>query len=180
MAAGNPLRNPSLYDVIKLSGITSPGQCDLTGAHAPRKWDVRRGFGLSGATSVYMGDDIDKFAVRLMFWEEGQIDEYNQKFVPLLAKPPRGQRPKAQTFYHPLASDPPIGIISVSVQDVTQLQQIQDGLWAVDILLIPYSKPKPAVAKPIAAGDDRPKPEDEDDKTILALSDQVKARLGKK
>lgn len=172
--AGNPLRTPELYDTVLLAGVRSPGQCDLTGAHAPRKWDVWRGFGLSGAATVFTGIDIDKFAVRLTFWEPEQIDEYNAKFAPLLALPPRGKRPKSLDFYHPLASDPPIGIRSVGVQDVTQLQQIADGLWAVDILLIPFVQPKPHVAKPIASGDEKPKPQDDADKLILELTQQVK------
>lgn len=169
----NPLVTPSLYDTCKLAGVRSPGQCDLSGAHAPRKWDVWRGFGLSGAATVFTGIDIDKFAVRLIFWEASQIDEYNANFVPLLELPPRGKRPKALDFYHPYASDPPINIRSVGVQDVTQLQQIEDGKFAVDILLIPYFAPKPAVAKPIASGDEKPKPEDAYDRKILELDDRI-------
>jgi len=169
----NPLVTPGLYDTIKLAGVRSPGQCDLTGAHAPRKWDVWRGFGLSGAATVYTGDDIDKFAVRLIFWEDAQIDEYNANFVPLLAKPPRGKRPKALDFYHPYASDPPINIRSVGVQDVTQLLQIEDGKFAVDILLIPFVQIKRAVAKPIVSGDEKPKPEDAYDRKILELDERI-------
>jgi hypothetical protein len=178
--AANPLRTPDLYDVIRLAGKTSPGQCDLSGAHAPRKWDVFRGFGLSGATTVFTGIDIDKFSVRLSFWDPDQIDDYNTNFAPLLALPPRGKRPKSLDFYHPQASDPPIGIRSVGVQDVTQLQQVGDGLWAVDILLIPFIPPKPHVAKPIASSDERPKPEDARDRKIVALEDQVGALLARK
>jgi hypothetical protein len=173
----NPLITPEAYDTIQLAGIHSPGQCDLSGAHAPRKWDVRRGFGLSGATTVFTGIDIDKFTVRLIFWEAAQIDAYNADFVPLLALPPSGKRPKALAFYHPYASEPPINIKSVGVQDVTQLQQIGDGLFAVDILLIPFRQPKPALAKPIATGDQAPKPEDAADQLILDLTAQVK-KLG--
>jgi len=174
MAAGNPLRTPEIYDSFLLAGVRSPGQCDLSGASAPRKWDVFRGFGLTGATTIFTGIDIKDFSIRISMWEPEQIDDYNAKLVPLLALPPRGKRPKALDFYHPLASDPPIGIRSVGVKDVTQLQQISDGLWAVDILFVPFVTPKPHIAKPIASGDDRPKPQDAADAKILELSDQVK------
>lgn len=171
----NPFRTPSLYDTFRIAGVQSPGQCDWEGGHSPRKWDIWRGFGLSGATAVFAGIDIDKFTMHLVLWNEAEFDLYNTNLVPILEVPPRGKRPKALDFYHPALSDPPINIRSVGVVDVTAAKRIDDlGLWGVDIFLIPYTTPKPAIAKPIASNDKRPEPEDEYDRTLLRLQEQIK------
>lgn len=171
----NPLRTPKLWDTFKLGGVISPGQCEVEGGHSPRKWDVWRGFGLSGAATVFMGIDIDKFTIHLIMWTAEQFDDYNANLVPILATPPRGTRPKALDFYHPSVSEPPLNVRAVGVVDITQPKMIGDGeLWGVDIMLIPYMPPKPHVAKPIAADDKRPEPEDEYDRMLLTQQGQIK------
>lgn len=48
-----PLTEP--IDYVLLAGQRSPGICDVLAADSPRRWDERRGYGLSGATLVYRG-----------------------------------------------------------------------------------------------------------------------------
>ena len=42
-------------DYIVLAGQRSPGLAVVRGSDSPRKWDVRNGYGFSGATIVYTG-----------------------------------------------------------------------------------------------------------------------------
>ncbi len=170
----NPLVTPNAYDVIRLGGVISEGQAEVTNGASPRKIDVRKGNGLSGATTVFTGIDIKAFNVRLTFWDQAQIEWYGSIFAPLLALPPSGKSPKSLDFYHPLVSEPPINIRAVLVENVTQLLQTGDGIWTVDISLMPFRPPKPALAKPAAAAKkDAPKPQDANDKLIERLTKQV-------
>ncbi len=172
---GNPIAVPSVYDYAILGGdVITPGQADILHGKSKRKWDIRRGYGLSGAISVYTGLDIEQFILRLKMWESAQIDYYSRKVVPLLEAPERGKAPAAIKFFHPSVSDPPINIRAVGVVEVSQLEQVEDGLFQVEIVLIPYTgPPKPAVVKPIVAEDTRPKPENERQVLIQKLSDQI-------
>ncbi len=173
---GNPLRTPDLYNVIQLGGVTSQGQAEVAGGKSPRKIDIRKGNGLTGATTVFTGVDISTFTCRLSFWDADQIDWYNQVFAPLLAAPPSGKNPKALDFFYPSISDPPINVRAVLVNNVGQLTQVGDGLWVVDIEFCPFHPPKPALAKPAAAAKkDAPQPQDATDKLIESLTSQVKA-----
>lgn len=176
----NPFRNPQLWDTARIGGVITPGQVEITGGVSARKWDVWGGYGLSFPVAVFTGLDLKDFGMRLLLWEGAQYDEYMAKIVPLL-RIPKNQagnslvRPKALSFFHPAVSLSPLEIRSVSVKEVGQLVQIdQTGLWAVDIKLIPYGTPKPHIAKPIAADDTKPKPQDALDEKILELSEQIK------
>lgn len=177
----NPLRNPRLYDVAQIGGITTPGQADILHATSKRKWDIVRGYGLSGARNIYHGLDVKEFILRLQFWEEAQIDEYNDKIVPLLIAPKPGSFAAVLKFYHPHASEPPVNIRSVGIVEAPQMYQVEDGLWQVEISLTPYSgPPKPVVVKPIQASDDRPKPQNERQVLIQKLSDQIQNLANRK
>lgn len=173
----NPLRNPNLWNTARIGGVITPGQVRITGGVSARKWTVWGGFGLSYGTSVFTGIDIKEFGMRLEFWEQEQIDEYTAKIVPLLEVPKNQSgnivRPKALSFFHPAVSLPPLKIRGVGVVEVSQLQQDDFGLWWVDIKLIPYFTSKPGLAKPIAADDTKPKPQDKLDEEILRLTEEI-------
>ena len=175
----NPMRNPNLWDTARIGGVITPGQVEITGGVSARKWDVWGGFGLTGATTVFTGIDVKDFGMRIKIWLPEQYDEFVQKIVPLLASPLNQAsntlvRPKALSFFHPAVSLPPLSIRGVGIKEVSQWQQDDVGLWWIDIKLIPYMTPKPHVAKPIAADDGRPKPQDALDEKILALTDEIK------
>jgi hypothetical protein len=167
------MRNPQLWDTARIGGVITPGQVEITGGVSPRKWDVWGGYGLSGAATVFTGIDIKDFGMRIMMWEAEQYDQYMATIVPLLDLPPRGTRPKALSFFHPAVSLPPLRIRSVGIKEPGQPYQDDKGLWWVDIKLIPYQQPKPGLAKPIAADDTKPKPQDKLGEKILALTDEI-------
>lgn len=174
----NPIENADLYDVIVLAGQPSPGLAIVSGAGSPRNWDERRGYGLSGAFLVFTGDGLAKFQVRLLLWEPQHFAQW-EVFSRLLARPQRGTRPKALDYYHPYHSEEPLNIKSVVVEDVLQQEQIEPGLWAQDIKFIQYRAPKPFLAKPegSTAQLNEPRAEDEADRVILNLVEQVKSLL---
>lgn len=171
----NPLRDSSVFDVVILGGVATPGIARVYGGQSPRKIDVRNGYGLSGAVTVFTGIGIEPFTVQLELWEAAHIDEYNARIVPMLARPPFGKQPRALSFYYPLVSDPPIDIKSVIVKNAKQLVQVDEtGLWVAEFELMPFKAPKPALAKPIASADPgAPKPQDAADQLILNLTKQV-------
>ena len=130
---------------IVLSSVPSPGTCIITGASAPRKWQVNDGYGLAGANVVYIGESLAKFSCTLQMWTNAQLREWD-RFALLLAKPPKGAKSQAMSIQHPLLDEK--NIKSVVVDDVTQLTPSPSGLWAVEIKFIQYHKPTPALGRP--------------------------------
>jgi len=169
----NPLDNPELYDYFVLAGQRSPGLCDVSGANAPRNWDIRNGYGLSGATIVYTGDGLAKFTIRLLFWETEHFNAWD-KFRGLVKKTPRGVRPKAQDISYPYLDE--LGINSAVVEDELQFTQPEAGLFVKDIKFIQYRAPLPMVGKPDGSQSkaNEPTAQTAIEKTIEALTKQAK------
>ena len=168
----NPLDDAEIYDFIVLAGQRSPGLCDVSGASSPRDWDVRKGYGLSGASVVYTGDGLAKFTVRLFFWESSHFDAW-ERFRPLVKKPPRGTRPKAMDISHPYLEE--LEIKSAVVEDQLQFTQVEPGMFVKDIKFIQYRAPLPMLAKPDGSQSkpNEPTAQSEAEKTIQALTRQM-------
>lgn len=143
-------------DFIYLAGDKSPGKVTIRGANSPRGWDIRKGYGLSGATVVPSGDELAEGIVCLFeFWLPEQIDEWIAFAAKHLDKSvrlvPGSLKPKALGIYHFVLAAPPIRITEVVVKDCTQLEQDEFGLWSCEATFLQYRKPKPALAPPSAA-----------------------------
>lgn len=143
----NPLDEP--IDWIVLGGVRSPGLADVVGANSPRKWDERGGYGLSGAIVWFHGLGLSHFSVRFRLYTDQDWEEWREFFLPLVAKPPLGKRPKALDIWHPLLQD--LGIRAVVVEDVLQPEQTNDGEWTAEIKFIEFRRPKFGMGKPDAA-----------------------------
>lgn len=137
-------------DYIILAGEKSPGLATPAKAGSPRKWDKRDGYGLSGATLVYIGDDLAVFDVIIDLWTTEQFGEW-ARFAKLLEKAPAGTRPKAMGIQHPLLNRSPLKITEVVVFDVSQFEQDDYGLYTCSITFSCYRAPKPVLGKPLAA-----------------------------
>jgi hypothetical protein len=180
----NPLRTPEAFDSCKIAGIVTPGLVEVTGLRIKNKWNVWSGMGIEHPIINYTGRDIDAFQIEIRLFDEDALDTYQQTIEPLLLKLPFGGKVGDGSFkYRPFDFSHPItaaaGIRSVVVEEYNQIVQTEDGLWVARETLRPFwGRPKVKVAKPIASGDEKPKPEDARDRTILALSDQISA-LGK-
>lgn len=143
-------------DFILIAGDKSPGKVTLRGANSPRGWDIRKGYGLSGATVVPSGDELADGIVALFeFWTADQISDwyafaakYLDKAVRLV---PGSLVPKALGIFHPVLAAPPIRITEVVVKDCTALEQDEFGGWSCEAHFLQYRKPKPALQAPSAA-----------------------------
>jgi len=182
----NPLVNPNLFDTFKLAGVLSPGTCEVSGAKMDRRWDVKQGYGLGGGTVVFVGDSLVEFTARLTFWTPEQINEYNADLVPLLKSPPPSFRDgepqgKALSFFHGYVSEPPLNVSAVVVKSVTQIEQVADGLFQVQITFLQHRAPRPQLSQPIAAvTDEKPTPRDWYERKILEMDERVKKTANRK
>jgi hypothetical protein len=131
-------------DTLVIAGQTMPGLVDFpTPGDSPRKWDERKGVGLSGATIVFVGLDVAKFTVRLTMWRSEDFKLWRQRRG-LVAPPAQGERAKILDFYHPLLEE--VGIKACGVTNRTMLRPVSDlGDWYVDISCLGYRKPLPQI-----------------------------------
>lgn len=143
------IRNADALDRFVVSGRAAPGLVSfLTPAGTPRKWDVRSGPGLSGATIVFTGLDVAKFSTRHSLWLPEHFTAW-ESWEPLIAPPPQGQRAEIRVVYHPLLAG--VRIDKCGVEDALMLQPEGDGGWFVDVKWIGYRKPLPAIGTGVGA-----------------------------
>lgn len=136
-------------DYIVLSGEKSPGRATVKAPNSPRTWDKRKGYGTSGASLVYTGDDLSEFDVEIVLWKKSQFAEWKSFAKKCLEKPPKGARPKALKIEHPVVNASPWLIDEVVVKDVLGFEDTSDdGLWQGTIQFIQYRAPLPALGKP--------------------------------
>jgi len=152
-------------DYIILNGLKSPGRAIIRGAGTPRDWDIRKGFGFSGATVVFVGDNLAKFSVEIFLWDFPKHWLEWQRFSKVLERPPApgdattlgdggflpSVSPKALSIVHPVLNMGPLHITSVVIEDVTQFEQDETGGFRCEIKMLQFRKPKPMLAKPDAA-----------------------------
>lgn len=140
-------------------GQWSPGVCEVAGAGTPRDWDIRKGYGFTGATIIYTGDNVARFDVAIRIWTQTQLDEWREFYRTFLQKPPRNVttvtssspflptvQPKALRISHPVLDE--LGINDVVVEDVTQFVQIKSGVWELVVKLLQYRAPIAMLGKP--------------------------------
>lgn len=139
----NPITSP--VDHVILQGQESPGICVIEGAGSPRQWDERRGYGISGATSIYKGAKLVHFSLKFTLWTAEHFAEW-ATFSQLLMRPPTGTRPTVMAISHPILED--LGVIHVAVEDLLQPVQDDTGGWVYEAKMIQYRRPRPALARP--------------------------------
>jgi hypothetical protein len=168
----DPIRQPA--DKIKLSGVYSPGICEILGAGSPRTWDEQSGPGWSGGLLIYHGIKLSHFTVLLHMYELQDWADW-QKFRPLLLRPPLGSRPRTHTIWHPLLTE--VNISACVVEDVRAPQQIQDGEWIIDVSFIEARMPKQgAPIKPEGADAAQTDPREETIERLTGVRDELAKR----
>ena len=171
-----------VQDFVLLGGEKPPGRSYPMGAGSPRTWDKRKGYGFSGATLVFTGDDLSQFEIVVECWLQDHFFEWDEFARKVLVKPPTGKRPTALDIAHPLVNGPPLLITSVVVLDVTQWEQDDDNLWTRSISVSAFRAPQPALGKPNAAIPGVPKKvptaADEMDAKIQAKLAETRAKGG--
>ena len=140
-------------DWISLGGEKSPGIATIKNAASLRDWEQRKGYGLSGASSVYTGDSLSDFEIEFKIWDNSELRGSMFRawyvFAQVLRKVPRGKRPKALTIFHPLLAE--IGITRAVVREVGQFTQDKDGIFTKPVKFLEYREPLPILAKPKGA-----------------------------
>lgn len=164
----------SQIDYIKLAGRRSPGLADVSGAGSPRKWDVRKGYALSGATTVYRGMDVARFKVTLRLYSEQHWEDWHA-WKALVQRPPSGVRPRALDIWHPVLEE--CGIKSAVVENVGQPRQTGDsGEWSITIDFIEY-RPRQTLSTVVTEGSESTaQPESETQRLIReerALAEEI-------
>lgn len=165
-----------IKDSVFMAGKVTPGAARIRKASDPRTWEVRKGYGISGANTVFTGDDIKPFSIDVTLWTAEHFEEWTS-FAKVLVKPTQATRWKAIGIFHPILRIAPLNISAVVVLDVSQFDTDDQGLWMCTIELLPFRKPKPALVKPSAAIPGVPKAaptaQDAADKKINDLMGQV-------
>jgi hypothetical protein len=162
-------------DVLVLDGVQSP-PCSISSGNAPKKWDEQKAKDTSGDTIVFGGEGLGVFAVRFYAERSEHFATWAQ-FRPLIAKPVDGSNPTARAVTHPQLNE--IGITACVVEDETIWLNSGKGQFYKDVKFKKWKPPTPAGGKPKSAAggsafEQAPK-EDEYDKVIKDLTDQVKA-----
>lgn len=185
MKIANPLRaeEADAWDRTKLGGVQLPGKSFPMGASSPRKWDEAQGNGTSGATLKWTGDGLAEFDIDVEVWEPEQFDEWwGANIQAIVAKTPKGQKPKAYDIEHPACAD--LDIKSVVVVDRTQWEPVDDtGLWGCKIKVKQFRAPEPGLGKPAkseaSSPTDTPQPKDAADEMIEDIMEEIEKEAAK-
>jgi hypothetical protein len=131
---------------------------EIKGFGDPWKWDQRKGYGTSGASSVFAGEDLSKGSITVTAWDKPAIwtptwEAFARKV--LVKEPTAGTgkaAPKALAIVHPLVNGPPLNITSVNRVDVSQWDQDDNGLWTCEIKLEKFALPTAGLGTPNGTG----------------------------
>lgn len=150
------MNGPTLFpsvDTITIAGVPAPGQWVLTRADKVYGWDVRKGYGTSGATVVPVGDELVEAEFEVRLWDSAQVPLFRALRAGYLKKPlaatPGSLAAFAIGIDHPELAD--LGVTSVVVRKITPLVNDGYGLWTCNVTFLQYRKPQPALSKPLAS-----------------------------
>lgn len=130
-------------DFIELDGFRSPGRATVVKAGCPFKWDERGGYALDGAALYPMGGKLSSFDVLIDLWTEEHWAEWKEFAKGALQQ--RRAKPFGKSIRHPLLNREPLLIKDVVIEDVSQFEQDEHGLWTCAISLKAYRSPREIV-----------------------------------
>lgn len=166
-----------MSDHFSVNNEQCPGKCVIHGAGTPREWDIRKGYGLSGATVVFMGNTVSRFDIDVTIFTQQDFDAWSAFYGKYLQKPDQGKYPRAVGIYHPQLAV--LGIGSMVVEDVTQFEQDDTGGWTCTIKCIEFKKPKPLILRPLGSipgtGTKQPTAADKFDQELQDKQKQLQA-----
>ncbi len=136
-------------NVCTINGLVSPGRLRVSGFAQILNWEVRPGYGMTGATTVFRGRGLTPGTLLFEFWNQDQIDEwfvFSKVFdVP---QKPLGTR-LALGIAHPILKA--IGVETIVMTKMHQIEINQNGLWSVSVEVLEYKAPIKAIVKPRGA-----------------------------
>lgn len=145
----------------------------------PRNWEVKAGYGFDSAYTTYMGGPPPKFEIECIAWLASHFVEWEKFAKKVLAKPTSRTTTdyRAISIYHPVLRVAPHNITHVVVEDVSQWDVNDDGLWTCTISVLEFRAPRPVLKQPTAgiptADSKQPTAQDAADVKINALVAQV-------
>jgi len=179
MSTPNPIDNGELYDSIILGGEISPGRVTLSGHDRKATWDVKKGPGLSGATTTLKEiPPIEFTATFYLVRDDAQgIDQLSEwpLFLKVIDSTISGPKPKAVDIYHPdLASQNP-PITSVCKAGIAGVVHDGKGGQTVAVKFQEYRAPKKAGGTPAGSKAKTVDPEAAALAEIAKLTEKYKA-----
>jgi len=174
-------------DYFIIGGDKSPGIARLTKADSPSGIDVRKGYGLSGATTVPTGEEPSDVEFTIELWDEGiptkqdplqflagtsinarshpqQWDAFARKwltrpvFQPGTFLSQSALAALALPIVHPGLNRAPINITKVLRHNCTALVNDGTGLWTCTVSFLQFKPPRLALPKPTTALPNKPNP----------------------
>jgi|HubBroStandDraft_2_1064218.scaffolds.fasta_scaffold61514_2 hypothetical protein len=139
-------------DWVTIEGQVSPGKVTIQNVKLPKDWQKNKGFGLTGATLVPMGEDLGTFTLFFEFWMPSQVAAWRlywkQFFQKQLVVVKGSAVAMALNIGHPMLDFVALGPCVVT--DSGGLDKDEMGTWFHSVHLEQYRKAKPALQKAIA------------------------------
>lgn len=140
--AGTPPRQ----DFVLINGKKPPGLSIPSNAAMKLTWDKQKGWGYTGASLIYTGQDLSDFTITFVIWEKSHWKDWGD-FVSVLEKPAAGKVPPALTVRHPLLNRAPIRIEKCVINEIGQWEQGETGLWTCTGSFTDWRARKPVLQK---------------------------------
>lgn len=129
--------------------VTSPGVCTITGDGIPRNWQVREGYGLSGATQAFRGLGLAEFQLELRLWRPEDRTQFTI-FDAAIEPSPLGAPEKIYRISNPILSLR--GITQCVFLNAPFVKHNDDLSDTVTYKCRQARKPLPTLTSPTAAG----------------------------
>lgn len=138
----NPEQTP--VDIIELSGIPSPGYCEILGLERKDRLQVLAGLGYNDSVVHWTGYEPIEFSVKLHLFDVAIYNDYQTgAFKRLLYK--KNKDVTSYDIVHPFVNDPIFNVHSVWIKSVKGPERNgETGEWTVDIVFVSGSKAKQA------------------------------------
>lgn len=130
--------------------VRSPGICTITGDGVPREWQVRKGFGLSGATQAFTGLGLADFDIVLRL-----VTAKDRELFALFDAACEPSQPGAPERVYRI-KNPRLsirGIVNMVFLNAPILRDMADGSETATYHCRQHRKPLPTLTSPSAAGE---------------------------
>ncbi len=143
----DPITNPQAWDVIIIAGQTSPGFCEVGEFKRAHEWDVKKGKGVFGATTTFVGRPPAKGTIKFYLWRPSDFVAWDT-FRKLLKYDPTKTTVSAVDIFHPSLAD--IDVKSVVTESIGNIVHEGQQMYSISVELLEYFPPPKisAVATP--------------------------------
>jgi len=142
----NPIDLP--VDRCFLGGYGTPGLLEVSGAGLLNKWDELAGVAMTGAILRYMGRRPSRFTLRFKLLT-GEHWQQWAEIRPVLTRPPINKNNTALDVDHPVLNE--VGITHLVVEELSAPEQVEDGVWQIEVKCIEWRRFGMVPATPIDA-----------------------------